>query len=543
MARSVKSKLFVHIKVLQSGTTLASVEKQMKRESLKLQSSGSGPLVLPHYSLPNNNYEFLICSKTCAKLVIEHSWEGFATSKGNLKQVTRQEKGQSVIEMSKGDYASITHNDLRIMVKITNEMPKAEKKQRLFISQSYKGSLTSLLVGSRIERPAMAGAFVISAIIVGGFAIGLLKRPFFKPQNLADVRPEFAMPFVHPEHFITAPEAMQINYNRLNPVRSVINYYSAVTDDLIGGKIEHPELLFASSIARSREQHEAVRGELDEYRKKQREVQDHVKQRGGAAMLAIPAVTGETMVGSMRRVIDKVNIMHEHYRLSLAERRAVTETFPRQREYTFDDYKSEGAGSEALKKFGQSVSSAFNPESSESVMYKEASLLGKSAELAQLQMKPAVTEFREPIRFAHGGSFATFLSDIDFAYLDDRLKTMEGAPYSDKPRPKSEAAPAPRVGTIAPALVEKFINQHKFQLQICYEQSLRRNDGSIGEMEWRWTITPRGTVTGIELARSTIKDKKLEACIKEKMKSWQFPSPDRGSVEISYPFVFSPNKG
>lgn len=543
MARSAKTQLFVHIKVLQSGTTLASVEKPLRRENLKLQSSGDGPLVLPHYSIPNNSYEFLVCGKNTAKLVVEHSWEGFATSRGELKQVTRQEKGQSVIEMGKGDYASITHNDLRIMIKITTDRPKAAKKDRAFINKSYKGSFTGLFVGQGSERFVLGIAVAISAIIIGGFALGLMNRPFFKPQTLADVRPEYAIPFVHPEHFITAPEAMQVNYNRVNPVRSVINYYAAVTENLIGDEIRHPEMLFATSIERSRQQHQAVHDELTDYKRKQRDVQDHVKARGGAAMLAIPAVTGETMVGSMRRVIDKVNIMHEHYRLSLAERRAVTEAFPKQREYTFDDYKSDGSGNEALKQFGQSVSSAFNPESSESVMYREASELGKKAEISQLMMKPAATEFREPIRFNHGGSFATFLSDVDFAYLDDRLKTMTGVPYSDKPQPKNEASPAPRPGSIAPALVEKFINQHKFQLQICYEQSLRRNDGAVGEMEWRWTITPRGTVTGIALARSTIKDKKLEACIKEKMKSWQFPSPDRGSVEISYPFVFSPNKG
>lgn len=544
MKRGSKAQLYVHIKVLQSGATLASVEKPMRKESLKLESSGTGPLVLPHYPIPNNRYEFLVCGKNKATLIVDQSWEGFATSRGELKELSRVEKGHSTIEMGKGDYASITRNDLRIMIKLTTDRPKNQKSQPKFMSKSYRGSLINLTLGGPIERMGLMVGTLISAVIVGGFAFGLIKRPHAQPTSIADVQPEYSLQFVHPEHFVTAPEAMQKNYNRVNPIRSVVNYYNAVTENLIGTEIQHPQLLFPSSIDRSRDQHQAVSAELERYREHQKEIESHVLRRGGAAMVAIPAVSGETMIGSMRRSVDKVSIMHEYFRLALAERRAVTEQFPNIPEYSFDNYQTQSKTNDAMKQLGESVSAAFQPESSESVMYKEAANLGKKAENAQLYMKPGVTRFKDPIRFQHGGSFATYLTDVDFADLDERLRKLDGVPYSEKRQSKAPATPvADRRGTIAPALVERFINQHKFQLQICYEQSLRRNKEAVGEMEWRWTITPRGNVTDISLAKTTIEDKKLESCIREKMKSWQFPSPDRGSVEISYPFVFSPNKG
>ena len=168
--------------------------------------------------------------------------------------------------------------------------------------------------------------------------------------------------------------------------------------------------------------------------------------------------------------------------------------------------------------------------------------LGKIARIAQIHLKKKLSSFDEPIRFLPESTFATYLSDFDFQSLDDRLKQIQGMGFANKSMPQQEKVDA-KTGTIEKALVERFINQHKFQLQICYEQSLRRNDKAVGTMEWKWTINSRGVVSGVELASSTIKDKKLEKCIKEKMSTWQFPNPQNGSVEISYPFVFSPNKG
>jgi len=542
MAKKSRNKLYLYIKVLQNGATLASIEKELNKEALKLTSSGSGPLALPYYPIANKQYQFLSCTKSGAKLIIEHGWEGFATSSGELVRLTRQEKGHSTIDMIRGDYASITHNDLRIMIKITNEKPISYKKPKSGVSKSYKGSFSGLYLGTNSERVAFGSAVLVSLVIVGSFAFGLMGRSTYKPTNIAEIRPEYSFPFIHPKHFETAPEALQRNYNRLLPVRSVIDYYSAVAENLIGIKVHNERLLFPTSIVKSQDMFEAQADLIRSFAEKQADTRDHIKARGKTSMIAIPAVVGETMIGTMQRIIDKLDIMQEGFEFSLMARRIVSEEFPKEVEYTYDDYKNTGRGDAILKRFGESVSAAFKPESSEGHMYVEAERLGRTAQIAQFHLKKKVTSFEEPIRFPPDSVFATYLSDFDFQNLDDRLKQMQGMGFAAKPKPPAKAVVA-KSGTIERSLVERFINQHKFQLQICYEQSLRRNDKATGTMEWKWTINSRGIVSGIELARSTIKDKKLESCIKEKMRTWQFPSPQNGSVEISYPFVFSPNKG
>ncbi len=545
MAKSSKSKLYLYIKVLQNGATLASVEKDLQKENLKITSKGAGPLVLPFYPITNTQYQFLSCTKSGAKLIIEHGWEGFATAKGELVRITRQEKGQSTIDMVRGDYASITHHDLRIMVKITNQKPKAAQKPKSGISKSYKGGLIDLHFGTKkTERVAFACALAVGSVVIGSFVFGLMGRKTYKPKNISEIRPEYSLAFVHPKHLETAPEALQKNYNRLNPVRSVVDYYSAVAESMTGMEIRNERLLFPTSVANSAEMHGNQAALIRSFAEKQANTRDHIKARGKTTMIAIPAVVGETVVGTMRRVIDKIDIMHEGFDYSLKARRIVSEEFPKDIEYTYDDYRNAGKGNDALKKFGESVSSAFNPESSEGQMYLDAMKLGKAAQIAQIHLKKKATTFEEPIRFQADSTFATYLSDFDFQNLDDRLKQMQGMGFASNPKEqKLEKIAVAKTGTIEKALVERFINQHKFQLQICYEQSLRRNDKAVGTMEWKWTINSRGVVSGVELASSTIKDKKLEKCIKEKMKTWQFPNPQNGSVEISYPFFFSPNKG
>ncbi len=544
MAKSSKNKLYLYIKVLQNGATLAAIEKDLQKENLKITSKGTGPLVLPFYPITNTQYEFLSCTKSGAQLIIEHGWEGFATTKGELVRITRQEKGQSTIEMVRGDYASITHNDLRIMVKITNEKPKTVKKPKTGISKSYKGGLVGLHLSNKTERAVFGSALLVASVLVGSFVFGLIGRKTYLPQSIAEIKPEISLTFVHPKHLETAPEALQKNYNRINPVRSVIDYYSAVTESMIGIEVRNERLLFPSSVANNAELNDNRAALIRSFAEKQTDTRDHIKARGKTTMVAIPAVVGESVVGTMQRVIDKIDIMHESFEYSLKARRIVTDAFPKETEYTYDDYRNVGKGNDALKKFGESVSSAFNPESSEGQMYLEAMKLGKTAQIAQVHLKNKATNFEEPIRFQPESTFATYLSDFDFQNLDDRLKQMQGMGFAAKPQqqPQEKVAIA-KTGTIEKALVERFINQHKFQLQICYEQSLRRNDKAVGTMEWRWTINSRGVVSGVELASTTIKDKKLEKCIKEKMSTWQFPNPQNGSVEISYPFVFSPNKG
>ena len=102
---------------------------------------------------------------------------------------------------------------------------------------------------------------------------------------------------------------------------------------------------------------------------------------------------------------------------------------------------------------------------------------------------------------------------------------------------------APLHLTFDPNVVESFIRENKYQLQLCYELALRRNEVASGTMEWRWRIDSRGFISDVALLSSGIKDQRMATCIRQKISTWRFPRPRRGSVEVSYPFEFSPAKG
>jgi len=62
-------------------------------------------------------------------------------------------------------------------------------------------------------------------------------------------------------------------------------------------------------------------------------------------------------------------------------------------------------------------------------------------------------------------------------------------------------------------------------------------------MEWRWRIDSTGRLDALELVKSNINDPNMARCVRQKMSAWKFPKPRRGSVEITYPFEFSPSRG
>jgi outer membrane biosynthesis protein TonB len=73
----------------------------------------------------------------------------------------------------------------------------------------------------------------------------------------------------------------------------------------------------------------------------------------------------------------------------------------------------------------------------------------------------------------------------------------------------------------------------------CYERSLKRNPSLSGKIVVRWTITAAGTVQGVEIDSDTIGDPDIVSCIKGLIGRWRFAAPSGGSVEVSFPFLFS----
>jgi hypothetical protein len=87
-------------------------------------------------------------------------------------------------------------------------------------------------------------------------------------------------------------------------------------------------------------------------------------------------------------------------------------------------------------------------------------------------------------------------------------------------------------------IVVKEVRQRIGAIKACYERALKRNPNLSGKILIRWTITPAGTVTGIDVDQDTLGDSEVANCIKSLIRGWRFPAPAGGSVEVSYPFLF-----
>lgn len=90
-------------------------------------------------------------------------------------------------------------------------------------------------------------------------------------------------------------------------------------------------------------------------------------------------------------------------------------------------------------------------------------------------------------------------------------------------------------------LVRRVVQQHHSQLRYCFENELIRNPKLGGRIQVKWIITGNGSVSGAQLASTTMNNAKVESCIVSRVRGWQFPPPKGGGIAtITYPFVFRP---
>lgn len=98
---------------------------------------------------------------------------------------------------------------------------------------------------------------------------------------------------------------------------------------------------------------------------------------------------------------------------------------------------------------------------------------------------------------------------------------------------------APAVdGSLDPNIVAKEVRSRLAAIKGCYERALKRNPNLSGKIQVHWTITPAGTVTGIDIENDSLGDPEVASCIKSLVSRWRFPAPAGGAVEVSFPFVF-----
>jgi TonB family protein len=95
-------------------------------------------------------------------------------------------------------------------------------------------------------------------------------------------------------------------------------------------------------------------------------------------------------------------------------------------------------------------------------------------------------------------------------------------------------------GTLNPQVVAGEIEQRRSALVSAYERSLRNNPSLAGRIDVRFTIARSGRVRRVVVTRDTMNDAELRERVRALLRSWRFPAPSHGELQISYPFTFRP---
>ena len=84
------------------------------------------------------------------------------------------------------------------------------------------------------------------------------------------------------------------------------------------------------------------------------------------------------------------------------------------------------------------------------------------------------------------------------------------------------------------AIIRRYIKRNIQKIQYCYEKELQQTPGIAGKVTVQFRIEPTGKVsnsTGNGLAV-------VDACVADVILAIEFPQPQGGAVDVTYPFLF-----
>lgn len=95
--------------------------------------------------------------------------------------------------------------------------------------------------------------------------------------------------------------------------------------------------------------------------------------------------------------------------------------------------------------------------------------------------------------------------------------------------------------TRSPEEITRIIMSHNRAIQDCYKQTLKRYPKIKGKIVIRFSITPDGTVSHVNIINSTINDDKIKQCILGRVKRWNdfgYCDPEMGDLYYRQTYVF-----
>jgi TonB family protein len=99
-------------------------------------------------------------------------------------------------------------------------------------------------------------------------------------------------------------------------------------------------------------------------------------------------------------------------------------------------------------------------------------------------------------------------------------------------------------GSLDKEIIRRIIRKHMNEVKYCYEQELVKKQDLQGRIAVQFTIAATGQVVTSVLQTSSMANRRVENCVVQAVRRWEFPKPKGGGIVIvTYPFVFNPAGG
>jgi TonB family protein len=95
-------------------------------------------------------------------------------------------------------------------------------------------------------------------------------------------------------------------------------------------------------------------------------------------------------------------------------------------------------------------------------------------------------------------------------------------------------------GSLDKEIIRRIIRRHINEVKYCYETELTKKADLSGRVSVQFTIAATGQVIASVLQSSTMSNIRVENCVVQAVRRWEFPKPMGGGIVIvSYPFNFT----
>jgi hypothetical protein len=95
-------------------------------------------------------------------------------------------------------------------------------------------------------------------------------------------------------------------------------------------------------------------------------------------------------------------------------------------------------------------------------------------------------------------------------------------------------------GRLPAEVIQRIVRQNAGRFRLCYEAGLRGNPSLEGRVAVHFVIDRNGAVSVAQDGDSDMPNMDVRKCVVQSFYNLSFPSPDNGTVTVTYPLVFTP---